>query len=129
MPAPCCGPILEGHCWRPRSTTTMPPTPDEALAKNKGKANQQLEKAIQELADDIEAALEDYTGEHIYVGLPAYLHYLAEADRETNAGLVTLRMVDLKLHERFGSFGWKIGIVINSSNSQCWAKIMDAREI
>lgn len=107
----------------------MPPTPDEALARNRGKVNTQLEKALQTLMEDVEDALQDYIGEHIYVGLPSYLHYLAEADRATDAGLVTLRMVDRELHERFESFGWKIGIVTNSSKSLYWAKIMDAREI
>jgi len=107
----------------------MPPTPDEALAKNKGKAQPQLGKAIQDLLDDVDAALEDYVGEPIYVGLPSYLHYLAEADRSSDAGLATLRMVDRVLHERFGSSGWKIGIVTNSSKSLYWAKIIDAREI
>ena len=106
----------------------MPLTPDEAIEKNKGKAHSQLDRAIRDLVNDVDVAIEYYAGEHIYVGLPAYLQYRVEADIATDAGPITLRIIDRELHERFGPCGWKIGIVTNSTESAHWAKLVDARE-
>ncbi|WP_435011438.1 hypothetical protein P12x_002749 [Tundrisphaera lichenicola] len=106
----------------------MPPTPDEAIAKNKGNAQSQLDRAIRDLAIEVEDALDLYTGEHVYVGLPAYLQYRVEADIAKNEGQPTLRLIDRKLHERFGQYGWKIGILTNSTESCHWVKLLDARE-
>ena len=107
----------------------MPLTPDEAMKKNKGKNHPQLDRAIQALLIEVESALDDYVGEHVYVGLPAYLQYRVEADKAREAGKFTLDIVDRKLHERFGPSGWKIAIVTNPSGSYCWAKLIDAREV
>ena len=77
---------------------------------------------------EVEAVLENYTGEHVYVGLPSYLQYRVEADIARDAGPITLNIIDRELHERFGPYGWKIGIVTNSTESCHWAKLIDARE-
>ena len=53
----------------------MPLTPDDAIERNKGKKNLQFERAIQDLAAEVEKALAYYTGNPVYVGLPAYLQY------------------------------------------------------
>ena len=106
----------------------MPLTPDEALKKNKGEAHSQLDRAIQKLIIEVEAALELYTGEHVYVGFPSYLQYRVEADLAQEVGPITLKIVDRELHKRFGPYGWKIGIVTNSKESCHWAKLIDARE-
>ncbi len=106
----------------------MPLTPDEALKKNKGKIHLQMDRAIQDLVAEVEEAIEYFTGAPIYVGLPAYLQYKVQADNAGEAGPVTLKTVDLALHERFGPAGWKAGIVNNESKSYYWAKLKDARD-
>ena len=106
----------------------MPLTPDEAIRKNKGKIHLQLDRAIQDLLAEAEEAVAYYTGNPIYVGLPAYLQYKVQADNAAEAGAVTLKVVDRALHDRFGPSGWKVGIVNNESKSYYWAKLKDARE-
>jgi hypothetical protein len=106
----------------------MPLTPDEALKKNKGKLHLQLDRAIQDLLAEVEEALEYYTGAPLYVGLPAYLQYKAQADNAGEAGRTTLDAVDHALHDRFGPSGWKVAIVYNDSESYFWAKLKDAHE-
>jgi hypothetical protein len=106
----------------------MPLTPAQALEKNKGKIHIQFDRAIQNLLAEAEEAIEYYTGAPIYVGLPAYLQYKAQADNAGEAGPVTLHAVDHALLERFGPFGWKVGIVNNESESFYWAKLKDDRE-
>jgi hypothetical protein len=106
----------------------MPLTPDEAIEKNKGKTRLQFARAIRALVTEVEASLEYYTGDPVYVGLTAYLQYKVEADIAKEAGPITLRIIDRELHERFASYGWKIGIVTNSTESCHWAKLIDARE-
>ena len=106
----------------------MPLTPDEANTKNKGKINLQGERAIRALLAEVEESIEYYTGNPIYVGLPAYLQYKAQADNAGTAGAITLEAVSATLHDRFGPSGWKVGIVNNESESYYWAKLKDARE-
>jgi hypothetical protein len=106
----------------------MPLTPDEAIEKNEGKVQSQLDRAIRDLLIDVEAALEYYMGENVYVVLPPYLEYRVQADIAEIAGPITLRIVDRELHERFGPYGWKIGVVTDSTRSCHWAKLMDARK-
>jgi hypothetical protein len=106
----------------------MPLTPDEAMEKNKGKVHLQLERAIQDLLVEVEEAIAYYTGAPVYVGLSAYLQYKVQADNAREAGPITLDIVDLELHKRFGPSGWKIGVVTNSTESYYWAKLMDVRE-
>jgi hypothetical protein len=106
----------------------MPLTPDEALEKNKGKKHIQLDRAIQDLLAEVEEAVQYYTGNPIYVGLPAYLQYKVQVDNAGEAGPITLRTVDRALHDRFGPSGWKAGIVNNESETYYWAKLIDARE-
>jgi hypothetical protein len=106
----------------------MPLTPDQAIEKNQGKKRLQLERATRDLLAEVEEAVTYYTGDPIYVGLPAYLQYKAQADNARDAGSITLDTVDRALHERFGSSGWKIGIVTNETQSYYWAKLRDARE-
>jgi hypothetical protein len=106
----------------------MPLTPAEALEKNKGKLHIQLDRAIQDLLVEVEEAIAYFTGAPIYVGLPAYLQYKAQADNAMDAGPITLDIVDCELHKQFGSCGWKIGVVTNSTESYYWAKLIDARE-
>ena len=106
----------------------MPLTPDEAIKKNKGKVGLQLQRAIQDLLAEAEEAVEYYTGNPVYVGLPAYLQYKVQADNADEAGPITLHAVDSALHDRFGPSGWKVGIVNNESESYYWAKLKDARK-
>ena len=106
----------------------MPLTPGEALKKNKGKVHLQLDRAIQDLLAEVEEAIEYYTGNPVYVGLPAYLQYKAQADNAAEAGPITIHTVDRALHDRFGPSGWKVGIVNTESESYYWAKLKDARE-
>ncbi len=106
----------------------MPITPAEAVEKNKGKLHLQQDRAIQDLLAEAEEAIAYFTGNPIYVGLPAYLQYKVQADNARDAGNVTLDVVDLELHQRFGASGWKIGIVTNSTESYYWAKLMDAHQ-
>jgi hypothetical protein len=106
----------------------MPLTPDEAIEKNKGKVHLQLERAIQDLLAEAEEAVAYYTGNPIYVGLPAYLQYKLQADNARETGHLTLRAVDSALAERFGPSGWRIGIVTNEIQSYYWAKLRDDRE-
>jgi hypothetical protein len=106
----------------------MPITPDEAIEKNKGKIHLQHDRAIQVLLAEVEEALGYYTGAPIYVGLPAYLQYKAQADLAKHAGPITLNLVMHELHERFGPSGWKVGVVNSESESYFWAKLKDARE-
>jgi hypothetical protein len=106
----------------------MPLTPEKAIEKNKGKIHLQLERAIQDLLAEVEEAVEYYTGDPIYVGLPAYLQYKVQADNARKDGPITLDAVDRALHERFCPSGWKVGIVNNASESYYWAKLIDARE-
>ena len=106
----------------------MPLTPDQAIEKNRGKKNLQFERAIQVLLAEAEEAVAYFTGNPIYVGLPAYLQYKVQADNAREAGAITLDAVDRALHERFGPLGWKIGIVTNATESYYWAKLRDARQ-
>jgi hypothetical protein len=106
----------------------MPLTPDQALEKNRGKEHLQLDRAIQDLLVEAEEAVAYYTGNPVYVGLPAYLQYKVQADNAREAGPITLDAVDRALHERFGPSRWKVGIVNNESESYFWAKLKDGRE-
>jgi hypothetical protein len=106
----------------------MPLTPHEAIEKNKGKKNLQFERAIQNLLVEVEEAVAYYTGNPVYVGLPAYLQYKVQADNAGEGGRVTLHAVDRALYDRFGPSGWKVGIVYNESQSYYWAKLLDARD-
>src|SRR3954469_24646288 len=106
---------------------TMPLTPGEALNKNKGKKNLQFERAVQDLVVEVERAIEDYTGDPVYIGLPAYLHYKAEADKANGGSLITLEAVDRAMDERFGPAGWNASIVQNKALSHYWVKLRDAR--
>ncbi|WP_435021414.1 hypothetical protein TA3x_002362 [Tundrisphaera sp. TA3] len=108
--------------------SAMPLTPDEALSRNAGRANLQMERAIRALLDEVELALEDYVGDHLYVGLPSYLEYRTEFDAALGRKPTTLEIVDERLHERFAAFGWKIGIVTNSTGTHHWIHLLDARE-
>jgi hypothetical protein len=106
----------------------MPLTPDQAIEKNRGKEHLQLERAIQDLLAEAEEAVAYYTGNPVYVGLPAYLLYKVQADNARKANSTTIDAVDRALHERFDPSGWKIGIVTNETQSYFWAKLRDARE-
>jgi hypothetical protein len=106
----------------------MPLTPDEAIEKNKGKKNLQFERAIRDLLFELEEAVAYYTGNPVYVGLPAYLQYKVQADNARGAGPITIHAVDGAIYERFGPAGWKVGIVTNHSESYYWAKLRDNRE-
>jgi hypothetical protein len=105
----------------------MPLTPDEVLKQNKGKVHLQLDRAIQDLLAEAEEAVAYYTGNPIYVGLPAYLQYKLQADNASDAGTTTLDIVDRELYERFGPAGWTIGVVTNRTESYYWAKLGGAR--
>jgi hypothetical protein len=105
----------------------MPLTPDEALDKNRGKKDLQFERAVQNLAVEVGEAIEDYTGDPVYIGLPAYLHYKAEADKANGGSLITLEAVDRAMDERFGPAGWNASIVLNKAQSHYWVKLRDAR--
>ena len=106
----------------------MPLTPDEALAKNRGRKNLQYERAVQALMVEAEEAITYYTGNPVYVGLPAYLQYKAQADKATGGGQATLAAVDRAMDERFGPAGWNASIVIDRAQSYFWVKLRDARE-
>jgi hypothetical protein len=106
----------------------MPLTPDEAIEMNKGKKNLQYERAVQDLLIEVEEAVAYYTGNPVYVGLPAYLQYKLQADTASEAGHVTLEAVGHALYEHFGPAGWKVGIVTNQTESFYWAKFVDARK-
>jgi hypothetical protein len=106
----------------------MPLTPDEAIEKNKGKKHLQLERAIQDLLAEAEEAVAYYTGNPIYVGLPAYLQYKLQADNARETGHLTIHAVDSALTERFEPSGWRIGIVTNETQSYYWARLRDDRE-
>ena len=106
----------------------MPLTPGQAIEKNQGKRFLQLERAIQTLLAEAEEAVACYTGDPIYVGLPAYLLYKVQADHAQEAHPVTVDAVYHALHERFEPSGWKVGIVRNESESYYWAKLTDAKQ-
>jgi hypothetical protein len=106
----------------------MPLTPHEAIEKNKGKKNLQFERAIGDLLVELEEAVTYYTGNPVYVGLPAYLQYKVQADNAMGAGSLTLNAVDKAIYERFGPAGWRVAIVTNHSESYYWAKLRDERE-
>src|SRR5262245_66214516 len=99
---------------------TMPLTPDEALEKNRGRRNLQSERAVQALLVEAEEAVKYYTGNPVYVGLPAYLQYKAQAEKAKGGGLVTLEAVDRAVDERFGPAGWNAYIVIDDSDTYYW---------
>jgi hypothetical protein len=106
----------------------MPLSPDEAIEKNKGEKNLQFERAIRDLLAELEEAVAYYTGNPVYVGLPAYLQYKVQADNAQGSGMTTIHAVDRAIHERFGPAGWKVAIVTNDSASYYWAKLRDQRE-
>ena len=106
----------------------MPLTPDEALEKNRGRTNLQYERAVQALLIEAEEAITYYTGNPVYVGLPAYLQYKAQADKATGGGQATLAAVDRAMDERFGPAGWNASIVIDHAQSYYWVKLRDARK-
>ena len=105
----------------------MPLTPDEALDKNRGKKNLQFERAVQNLMVEVEEAIEYYTGNPLYVGLPAYLQYKAQADNASGGSLITLEAVDRAMDGRFRLAGWNASIVMNQAKSYYWVKLRDAR--
>ena len=105
----------------------MSMTPDEALDKNRGKKNLQFERAVQDLMVEVEKAIEDYTGNPVYVGLPAYLQYKAQEDSANRGSMITLEAVDRAMDARFGPAGWNASIVLNKAQSQYWVKLRDAR--
>jgi hypothetical protein len=105
----------------------MPLTPDEAMEKNKGKTNLQYERAVQDLTAEVEKALEYYTGNPVYVGLPAYLHFKAQEDSANRGSMATLEAVDRAMDDHFGPAGWNASIVLNKAQSQYWVKLRDMR--
>ena len=105
----------------------MPLTPDEALEKNRGRTNLQYERAVKALLAEAEEAITYYTGNPVYVGLPAYLQYKAQADEATGGGQATLEAVDRAMDERFGPAGWNASIVIDHAQAYFWVKLTDAR--
>ena len=105
----------------------MPLTPHEALDKNRGKKNLQFERAVQEVLVEVERAIEYYTGNPVYVGLPAYLRLKAEEDKANRGSLTTLEAVDRAVDEHFGPAGWSASIVINQAKTDYWVKLKDAR--
>jgi hypothetical protein len=107
---------------------TMLLTPKEALEKNRGRTNLQFERAVHALLVEAEEAITYYTGNPVYIGLPAYLQYKAQADKATGGGQVTLEAVDRAMDERFGPAGWKASIVMDHAQSFFWLKLRDARE-
>ena len=106
----------------------MPLTPADALEKNRGRTNLQYERAVQALLIEAEEAITYYTGNPVYVGLPAYLQYKAQADKAKGGGQVTLEAVDRAMDERFGPAGWNASIVIDHAQSYYWVKLRDVRE-
>jgi hypothetical protein len=113
----------------PLRIDAMPLTPDDAIERNKGKKNLQFERAIQDLAADVEEALTYYTGNPVYVWLHAYLQYKAQADNAVHTGAITMEAVDRALEERFNPSGWKASIVTTKTESYYWAKLVDARRV
>jgi hypothetical protein len=105
----------------------MPLTPDEALDKNRGKKDLQFKRAVQDLVVEVGKAIEDYTGDPVYVGVPAYLQYKAEVDKANGGRLTTLEAVDRAMDKRFGPAGWNASIVLNQAQSFYWVKLRDAR--
>ncbi len=106
----------------------MPLTPDEAREKNRGRTNLQFERAVQALLAEAEDAITYYTGNPVYVGLPAYLQYKAQADKANGGAQVTLEAVDRAMDERFGPAGWNASIVMDHAQSYYWVKLRDARK-
>src|SRR5262245_42391319 len=106
----------------------MPLTPDEALEKNRGRTNLQYERAVQALLAEAEEAITYYTGNHVYVGLPAYLQYKAQVDKAKGGAQVTLEAVDRAMDARFYPAGWNASIVSDHAQSYYWLKLRDARE-
>jgi hypothetical protein len=107
---------------------SMPLTPDQALEKNRGRTNLQYERAVKALLIEAEEAIAFYTGNPVYVGLPAYLQYKAQADKAKRGGQATLEAVDRAMDERFGPAGWNASIVMDHVQSYYWVKLTDARE-
>jgi hypothetical protein len=107
---------------------TMPLTPDEALEKNRGRTNLQYERAVQALLVEAEEAITYYTGNPVYVGLPAYLQYKAQEDKAKGGAMVTLEAVDRAMDKRFGPAGWNASIIIDHAQSYYWVKLRDARK-
>ena len=105
----------------------MPLTPDEAIERNNGKKNLQFERTVRDLTVEVEKAIEDYTGNPVYVGLPAYLQYKAQEDNANRGSTITLEAVDHAMDERFGPAGWNASIVLNKAQSRYWVKLRDAR--
>jgi hypothetical protein len=105
----------------------MPLTPDEAMNKNRGKENLQFERAVWDLLAEVEKAIENYTGNPVYVALPAYLQYKAQEDDVNRSSLISLKAVDDAMDERFGPAGWNTSIVLNKAQSQYWVKVRDSR--
>ena len=105
----------------------MPLTPDEALERNRGRKNLQYERAVQALLVEAEEAIAYYTGNPVYVGLPAYLQYKAQADKATGGGQATLAAVDRAMDEHFGPAGWTASIVMDQIESYFWLKLSDGR--
>ena len=105
----------------------MPLTPDESAEKNKGKKNLQFERAVRDLMADLDEAVAYYTGNPVYVGLPAYLQYKVQADHASDAGPITLEAVDQALYERYSQAGWTLTIVTDHTASYYWARLKDSR--
>jgi hypothetical protein len=103
----------------------MSMTPHEALDKNKGKKNLQFERAVRDLIVDVEKAIEDYTGNPVYIGLPGYLQYKAEEESANRGGMSTLEAVDRAMDARFGPAGWNASIMQNKDLHHYWVKLRD----
>lgn len=106
----------------------MPMTPDEALEKNRGRTNLQYERAVQALLVEADEAITYYTGDPVFIGLPAYLQYRAQADKANGGGQATLEAVDRVMDQRFGPAGWNASIVMDRPQSYFWVKLRDARK-
>ena len=106
----------------------MPLTPDEALEKNRGRTNLQYERAVQALLVEAEEAITYYTGNPVYIGLPAYLQYKAQEDKAKGGAMVTLEAVDRAMDKRFGPAGWNASIVMDRAQSYYWVKLRDTRK-
>ena len=106
----------------------MPLTPDEALEKNRGRTNLQYARAVQALLVEAEEAITYYTGNPVYVGLPAYLQYKAQADKAKGGEQVTLEAVDRAMDERFRPAGWNASIVFDHAQTYYWLKLSDPRK-
>ena len=64
---------------------------------------------------EVGKAIEDYTGNPVYVGLPGYLQYKAEEDNANKGSMATLEAVDRAMDARFGPAGWNASIVQNKA--------------